>query len=295
MLTSRLLILTAALLGYAEAASSAGCGTSHSFIGSTQTFSITSSGGTRTYRIHLPSSYEASTAVPLIIAYHGSGGNPTDFEITTRFSDEGLNPNMVVVYPAGVDGNWQGPTYATAGVSDKVFTTDLVNHIKDNYCIDSSRVYAAGHSNGGGFVGTLACSPDHGGNQFAAFAAASGAFYTDVVGDDACHPARSPLPILEIHGGADTTIPYAGGEGRGGPLPSIPDWLSRWATRNQCGTSTVSDLANGVHHSVWTCAGQGAVLQHWKIDGHDHSYPGQGAEVDASARIVEFFSSQALP
>ncbi|GAO18233.1 hypothetical protein UVI_02022980 [Ustilaginoidea virens] len=102
-----------------------------------------------------------------------------------------------------------------------------------DYCVKESRVYATGHSNGGGFVGTLACSPDHGG-QFAAFAPISGAFYTDVKGNQDCHPARSPLPMFEVHGTGDKTIPYAPTkDGSGGPLPSVADWEK--------------DLGNGVH------------------------------------------------
>lgn len=172
-----------------------------------------------------------------------------------------------------------------------MFTTDLVTRIKANYCVDESRVYAAGHSNGGGFVGTLACSPDHGG-QFAAFAAVSGAFYTDVTGNDGCHPARSPLPIFEFHGGADPTIPYGGGIGRGGPLPSIPDWLARWAVRDQCTTKTVQDSPNGVHDTKWVCAGKAGVLEHIKADGHDHTWPGAGSEIDISPRVIQFLMSK---
>jgi hypothetical protein len=51
----------------------------------------------------------------------------------------------------------------------------------------------------------------------------AGSFYTDANGTD-CNPARSPLPILEIHGGVDDTVYYDGGNGEGGLLPSIPDW-----------------------------------------------------------------------
>lgn len=190
--------------------------------------------------------------------------------------------------------NWEGPTYATAGVSDKVFTTDLVNRIKDNYCVDESRVYASGHSNGGGFVGTLACSPGHGG-QFAAFAPVSGAFYTDVNGNDSCHPPRSPMPMFEFHGGSDPIISYDGGNGRGGPLPSIPDWFSRWAGRNGCTSSNVQDLSGGVHDTKWTCGGKEGNLEHIKSDGHDHSWPGPGSEIDISPRVIQFLKAHQLP
>ena len=189
-------------------------------------------------------------------------------------------------------GNWQGPSYATPGVSDKVFTTDLVNRSKDNYCVDETRVYATGNSNGGGFVGTLACSPGHGG-QFAAFAPVAAALYTDVNGDDQCTPARSPLPIMETHGTADPTIPYNGTpDGRGGPLPAIPEWLGRWAARNGCTGSTTTDRGNGVSDQSWTCAGIDGLLRHIKIEGHDHSYPGAGnGQIYITPVILEFLSA----
>ncbi|KJZ74783.1 hypothetical protein HIM_05900 [Hirsutella minnesotensis 3608] len=273
---------------------SQGCGKTHNFVGESREFSFESSGGTRTYRIHLPKNYKVDKPKPLLIAYHGAGNNPKKFENQTRFSDEGVNPNMITVYPAGVEKHWEGPTYAKKGVSDKVFTTDLVNRIKDNYCVDESRVYATGHSNGAGFAGTLACSPEHGG-QFAAFAPVSGAFYTDVEGNKNCHPARSPLPMMEIHGTADKTIPYEGGDGRGGRVPPIPDWVSRWAKRNKCSTSTTKDLPGGVHDIQWKCEGGNGLVRHIKMDGQGHKWLGKGSVFDASPAVIEFLSAYSKP
>lgn len=78
-------------------------------------------------------------------------------------------------------------------------------------------------SNGGGFIGALACDP-LGSTLFTALAAHSGAFYTDVTGlENRCRPAKI-VPVLEIHGAADKTVRYEGGQGDGGPLPSISSW-----------------------------------------------------------------------
>jgi len=130
-----------------------------------------------------------------------------------------------MVYPNGVSGAWAGPSYAQTTVQEDLqFVADVLTDVRSAFCVDDSRVYATGMSNGGGFVGTLACDTVVGG-QFAAFAAGSGSFYTDVNGpDNGCKPARSPLPILEIHGGADKSVNYTGGQGEGGVEPSIPDW-----------------------------------------------------------------------
>lgn len=98
-------VLTGVQSAAIECRGSSGCGKSHNFVGKTRQFSFKSSGGggTRTYRIHLPSNYDTRTAKPLMIAYHGHGNNPTKFEEETRFSDERVNPNMIVVYPEGLD------------------------------------------------------------------------------------------------------------------------------------------------------------------------------------------------
>ena len=130
-----------------------------------------------------------------------------------------------MVYPDGLGGNWAGANYSTATVpQDLQFVWDLLADVRKDYCIDSSRIYATGLSNGGGFVGTLACNDTVGG-EFAAFAPASGAFYTDATGvDDGCKPARSVTPIMEFHGGADNSVFYNGGEGEGGFEPAIPTW-----------------------------------------------------------------------
>lgn len=90
-------------------------------------------------------------------------------------------------------------------------------------CCDAHLTDYCSMSNGGGFIGTLACDPI-GSKLFKAVAAHSGAFYTDVNGpNNGCAPAKI-LPMLEIHGTDDKTVKYAGGEGDGGPQPAISDW-----------------------------------------------------------------------
>lgn len=81
---------------------SAGCGRPHIFPGETQEFTIESSGGLRSYRLHLPSNYDADEPRPLLIAYHGAGNTPADFEAESHLADEALNPGMITAFPAGL-------------------------------------------------------------------------------------------------------------------------------------------------------------------------------------------------
>jgi hypothetical protein len=120
-------------------------------------------------------------------------------------------------------------------------------------------------SNGGGFIGTLACDPK-GSDLFTGLAAHSGSFYTDIHGpNNGCAPSKI-VPLLEIHGGADKVVPYAGGQGEGGKLPAIPHWLNWWAHRNKCTGKTVQYMFGGeVCHESWSCGGKAGLLQHYKV------------------------------
>jgi poly(3-hydroxybutyrate) depolymerase len=168
----------------------------------------------------------------------------------------------------------------------------MIDFLQDTFCVDPARIYATGHSNGGGFVGLLACSADHGG-QFAAFAPVSPALYTDLSGNDNCSPQRSPMPILEFHSRDDPTVFYQGGQGSGGPLPAITEWLGRWVSRNGCRTPSVTTLPSGTKHHVWGCGSKERNLQHYEHLHEGHSWP--RTEVDASKLIIEWLVTQKKP
>ncbi|CAJ2507396.1 Uu.00g085820.m01.CDS01 [Anthostomella pinea] len=286
-----------------------GCGKTHLFNGITQYHDLTSSGRDRSYSIHLPSDYDKSTSYPLVLGFHGSDSIGLFFEVDSRLSESQFSANKIMVYPDGVGGAWAGANYSEISVAEDLqFVTDLLNEVRAGYCIDNSRIYATGISNGGGFVNTIACSDL--GDEFAAFAPASASLYTDNAGvSGGCTPARSPLPVLEIHGGSDASVHYEGGEGEGGMEPAITEWLGWWAERNGCTDVRVEDSFEGdVHHSIWTCGdGTEGVLQHWKVDDMGHCWAsteinfsqiaaGQGpTHIQASQVIMDFFDQFTKP
>ncbi|TAQ84117.1 hypothetical protein B7494_g7557 [Chlorociboria aeruginascens] len=221
-----------------------GCGKTHFFSGITQYIGLTSSGVSRTYGIHLPSNYSETQQYPLIIGFHGSSSIGLFFEVDTLLDEAEYTGNKIMVYPDGLGGAWAGANYSTATVpEDLQFVWDMLASIRSNYCIDSARIYATGLSIGGGFVNTLACNDTVGG-EFAAFA-----------------PAK-------FHGGADTDVLYAGGDGEGGYEPPIADWVGWWAERNGCDTPSAEEdtFDDDVHHLIYTCQGQYGAVQHYKTD-----------------------------
>ncbi|KAF7296259.1 Carbohydrate esterase family 1 protein [Mycena chlorophos] len=297
---------------------------SHLFNGITHYEWLTSNGTLRGYSIHVPDTYDENKPYPVIIGFHGSDGIGLFFEADTGLSDSKYTPDKIMVYPDGIGGAWAGANYSEATVpEDLLFVSDLLDTVRAGWCVDNSRIYATGISIGGGFVDTIACSPV--GDNFAAFAPASGSFYTDagagVNGAAPCTPARSPMPVLEFHGGADPDVHYAGGPGEGGIEPAIPtcfadmrafmhDRLGYWAERNNCpnATQVVDQQFNGtVQHYSWTCDGVEGLLQHWKVDSMGHCWAsttldlteiaaGQGpTPIDASTLVIQFFDQFVKP
>lgn len=202
-----------------------GCGKTHWFNGITQYRSLTSTGTDRSYGVHLPSDYDKDRQYPAVLGFHGSSSIGFFFEADTRLSSDAYTGDKIMVYPNGLGGAWAGANYSEATVAEDLqFVWDLLTDLRANFCVDSARVYATGMSIGGGFVNTIACNDTVGG-EFAAFAPASGSFYTD--NDEhhtECKPARDVTPIIEIHGGSDADVSYEGGEGQGGDNPAIATW-----------------------------------------------------------------------
>lgn len=113
---------------------------------------------------------------------------------------------------------------------------------------------------------------------------------------------------MEFHGSADTTIPYDGGEGSGGPLPAIPAWLNNWAGRNGCaggeGETMTFEYDNAVNHTTWSCNGVDGVVDGYWIQGMGHDWPstsynddnqGDTTVLDATPLILDFFRKNYKP
>lgn len=273
-----------------------GCGhASPTAAGVTAPQTVVSGGLTRTFLLHVPAGYHPRRPLPLVLAYHGRKGDGYDIE-----SFSGLDAlHAVVVYPVGLPGEedktaWEGAPYAS-GADDVLFTSDLISTLQRQLCIDPGAIYVTGKSNGGGFVGVLACRLA---GRIAAFAAVSGAFYDD---GSTCAPHRA-VPIMEFHGTGDTVVDYQGEPANN--LPAIPDWMAGWAARDHCDavprTIFAKDDVTGLE---WQHCARGAQVIHYRIEGANHTWPGGVAKsgpgvvtrtISATAIMWEFFGAHRL-
>lgn len=251
----------------------------------------------RSYLVHLPVGYNGMQPMAVVLAFHGHGGDASGEESDTGFSKLADQDDFIAVYPQGLLDDQNLPFWASIGpldfgIDDALFVSNLLTQLQDNFCVDAQRIYATGFSNGGGMSGFLACKLA---GRIAAFAPASGNYYALPGG---CHPGRA-VPILEIHGTADSVVPYAGISAQQNPqwpLPSIPQWLQDWATRDGCTQGPLLFMqkpeVTGEH---WIgCRGNATVI-HYRLEGVGHSLPSSIGGEETAVLLWNFFQAHPLP
>ncbi|KAJ1330870.1 polyhydroxybutyrate depolymerase [Microdochium nivale] len=186
----------------------------------------------RRYAYWLPPGYNPDKPAPVIFAFHGGFQSALLQYGLDHFTSPDFNDGEhIIVYPEawisplfGSQGRiWQiSPVIADYGVNDVQYKLAILGQVRDEFCIDESRVYATGMSQGGGFTNMLACDPVAS-TRFAAFAPVTGSYYYPPEDKTAevkcrfkfdplpCSPGRKNIPIMATHGGHDDTIPYGGG------------------------------------------------------------------------------------
>jgi poly(3-hydroxybutyrate) depolymerase len=108
------------------------------------------------YLVSLPDGYDGDTPLPLIFAFHGRARTFLEFEqIDATQIDQELGSHAIMVYPQAQGGEgWTQPEELSPSIE---FFEALYQMMTANYCVDTSHVFAVGHSSGGFFSHILAC------------------------------------------------------------------------------------------------------------------------------------------
>jgi len=119
---------------------------------------------TRSYLLHIPQSYTDDAPAPLVLVFHGSGGNADDMVTATEFRDLANDTGTIVVYPNAVNGRWDYldvPIDRGGTVVDDVgFVALLIDELAESYNIDDNRIYTVGYSNGALMAFRARCTLD---------------------------------------------------------------------------------------------------------------------------------------
>lgn len=253
---------------------------------------------TRVYRLHLPTGYDRSRPIPLLLDLHGFGGSAAGEEAASGYDDLADRLGFIAVYGQGLAGRegagWASTRPMDLGIDELGYFAALLDQLQGRLCVDERRVYVTGFSNGGGMTEMLACYMS---GRVAAVAPVSGNYYVDSKGTG-CHPSR-PVPLLEVHGTADPVVPY-GGIGRvesgGWPLLPIPQFLAGWAALDGCtaGPKTFLDTAEVTGLGWEGCAGS-VTVAHYRWNGGGHGLPSTIGGRPAHEAIWAFLAAFSLP
>jgi poly(3-hydroxybutyrate) depolymerase len=161
------------------------------------------------YHLYVPSTYNPSRALPLVVALHGLGASEDSMfsAIYGGVPKLAEQHGFIVVAPLGyrVDGGYG--FFRAAGQSNRRTelseqeVMEVVQLVKQQYKVDDNRIYLMGHSMGG--IGTWALAAKHPG-LWAALGPISG------VGDPTSVEKMGPVPEIVVHGDADDVVPVSG-------------------------------------------------------------------------------------
>ena len=252
----------------------------------------------RTFTLYVPAVYTSGTSAPLVFNFHGYTSNMTQQMIYGDFRSIADTAGFIIVHPMGtLDGG--GNTYFNSGwggsVDDVGFTAALIDSISADYNINQDRVFSTGMSNGGFMSYYLACELS---DRIAAIASVTGTMNANQV--NTCN-VQHPMPVMEIHGTADPTVPYAGNT----TMESTENTVDYWVGYNNADVTSIFTAVPDINvldgctaeHYIYENGDNGVEVELYKIIDGAHTWPGAfswgttvNQDIDASYKIWEFFA-----
>ena len=271
--------------------------------------------GERSYILHLPPDFRARGPLPVLLAFHGGGGNAAGFQKYARLDAKADARGFAVVYPNGSGRfssrllTWNAGDccgWAQEHETDDVgFVLAALADLARDLPLDRTRVSATGHSNGAMMAYRLAAEAAP---QIAAIVPVAGADMTRRFA-----PA-APVAVLHVHSVDDPRALFAGGLGPPAPVTqkriehrAVEAGLARWRTRDGCtGAGHQTDARSvGGHGAVlldYAPCADGVDVALWKLSGAGHGWPGGDSPlperiigprtevIDAAEEIFRFVS-----
>ena len=231
----------------------------------------------------------APVARPLVVDFHGLAEGATVHAATSQFGALGQKDGFVAVFPNGTGSpvHWD-TTDRPPHNPDLAFVSAMLNQLESTQCIDMSRVYASGLSDGSFMVSLVACTMS---GRFAAIGAVSGLQLPKPC------PTTRRVPVIAFHGTADPILYFNGGIGTatlnrilgGGSGSSstttttppvklhgagYPATVQAWAVKDGCNPrSSDIRLASQIILRSYACPA-GASVRFYIILGGGHAWPG---------------------
>merc|ERR1712117_635455 len=254
---------------------------------------VESDGEIREYRLSAPNS-DAGTKLPIVAAFHGGGGAGYPFPQEVEFDQLGEQEKFIMIYavaqerPAS-EGEWYLNS-ANTSFEDLNYLEAMVDQLKEEYCVDESRLYGIGYSLGSMFSYEIAC---HLNRRFAAVASYAG---TMPVEPKTCDLGQS-IAVLDIHGKLDTFVNYyeewdwkEGEFVYVGTMKDVPSNVAYWADKHNCEEASSTEQPQ-YEHVVNSGCDDGIRVEHYGMEFSKHGWPDQIGG-DSTPQVMWDFLSQ---
>ena len=244
----------------------------------------------REYISYVPDSYDGSSPVPLVFNFHGFGGKASDYMNYADLRALAESEIFILVYPQGscLDGSshWNScPTGEDnkSDADDFGFVEAMINEIAAQYNINLERIYAAGYSNGGMMAYGLA---NYKSDLIAGVAVISGAML------DCTGPTNHPIPVIHLHGTADSVIPYNGNN----DYNSVQSVLDYWIDFNNTISNPTISIDNSgeiaIEHYQYGQGDNGSAVEHYKYIEGNHVWFSNTYQGENTAELIWNFISK---
>lgn len=256
--------------------------------------SLLSDSRNRKYLLYVPPSYQTTKEIPLVLFFHGGGGNMNHSARNYDLKEKAREAGFAVVFMQGTSGlpndflaTWNAGAccgYARDNrIDDVEYTKQVILDIEEDFNINKKKIFATGMSNGGMMSHRLACEMA---STFAAVASVAGTDNTTL-----CSPSR-PIPVLHIHAKDDTHVLFEGGAGEGAfrdlskvtDFVSVPKTITNWKERNDIDTEPKRILEKpGAYCDLYSGSSNSAPVQLCVTENGGHSWPGSSKESNSGA------------
>ena len=251
---------------------------------------IVHDGMNREYILYVPNSYDGTSAVPLLLNFHGFGGSASQFMQEADMRSLAEADTFILVYPQGscLDGSSHWNPCPTGGdnkstADDVGFVEAMISEISSQYNLDMERIYAAGYSNGGMMAYGLA---NYKSDLIAAVASVSGTML------NCTGPTSHPMPVVHLHGTSDGVVSYNGSN----DWNSVQSTLDYWINFNNTVSTPIVNIDNtgamAIEHYVYDQGDNSVSVEHYKYIGGDHVWFNEPYQGQNASNLVWSFMSK---